>query len=215
MPIPRVSRKHNSKSPRFSKHVSFSMDKSPETSELPYAPALFSTLTEDMCQDLWYQQDHLAAMKQEVRDLVLYGSTDEEEMSGLGRYTFERSQHKRSAIYYVIAAHRERSMDEEWVKAVSERCTGWARHIARQDGFEAYCDIYGDPLEVLLRNSSWEADLKSFNARYELPPSPGKRKAADGPRVDAIVCSAHDRHVRSRSMPSMPSTPISTWNEDM
>ena len=118
---------------------------------VPGAPPLFQTLTEEDCQRLWFQRDELMAAKERMRHMIRFGTIEEygaEDMSGLkGRYSLERSQHKRSAIYYTIAAHQHSPGDHSFVRAVSKRCTGWARHVAAEEGFATYCEVYGDPLD--------------------------------------------------------------------
>jgi len=159
-------------------------------------PALFDELTEENCKELWYQKNELSAMKKEVRslltkighsptpfpqqqyqldtlsvdqDLFLQKlETEDQTLAGLGRFGFQRAQYKRSAIYYVLAAQREYFGKHkiEYLQAVSLRCTGWARRVAAEEGFSVFCEVYGDPIEILFNTSSWEEDLNSFNNSF-------------------------------------------------
>lgn len=116
-------------------------------------------MTEEDCRMLWYQKDELVAAKQHMRYLILHGSDEtdgSDEMSGLHRYGWERSQHKRSAIYYVIQAHREYPKNHDFVREVSKRCTQWARHLAEEEGFATFCQVYGDPVQI--DTEAWEEE---------------------------------------------------------
>jgi len=174
-----------------SRKVSFA-----ENSTIVGQSALFDELTEENCKQLWYQKDELSAMKKEVRflltqighfpttlaqqqqkhniptvdqdDFLRQFETEDQTLAGLGRFGFQRTQYKRSALYYVLAAQREYlgKHKNEYLKAISRRCTGWARRVAAEEGFSVFCEVYGDPIENLLNASSWEEDLKSFNGSF-------------------------------------------------
>lgn len=64
----------------------------------PLHDQICSQMTEEDRRMLWYQKDELVAAKQHMRDLILHGSDEvngSDEMSGLQRFGWERSQHKR------------------------------------------------------------------------------------------------------------------------
>lgn len=142
-------------------------------------------LTEEDCRERWYQKDELSAMKRAVRMAILYGISDEIENQqsepsafsfgvGLGRFSLERSQHKRSAIYHILMAQqharqqlasRNHSMSlaqqqeatESWIRRISRRCTAWARHISAEEGFATFCEVYGDPIvEETPAEEAWD-----------------------------------------------------------
>jgi len=178
--------------------VSFSSMDTMATSENS-PPAFFDELTDEICRELWYQKDELVTMKKAVRVLLAKAGhiapqpqqqqqqqslnvieedeaesqqmeTERETVIGLGRFSYQRSQYKRSAIYYVMAAQQECPWNypkkPAYIRAVSRRCTGWARQVATEEGFANFCEVYGDPIENLLNTSSWEEDLKSFNDSF-------------------------------------------------
>ena len=96
--------------------------------------------------------------------MILHGSDEtdgSDEMSGLHRYGWERSQHKRSAIHYVIHAHKQFPKNHDFVRQVSKRCTQWARHVAQEEGFATFCQVYGDPVQI--DTESWEEDVAMAN----------------------------------------------------
>jgi hypothetical protein len=133
------------------------------------APPLFHTLTEDDCLRLWYQKSETVAAKEYVRALVNNPGDNVDDLVGLSKFTrIERSYHKRSAIWYVLAAHRESPYNHDFVRQVSNRCTEWARSVAEQEGFANYCEVYGDPFDSLMFNmednsNGMEEELKALN----------------------------------------------------
>lgn len=149
---------------RSGKRVSFSDSCSTESKSHQF-PLHQQQITEEDYRTLWFQKDELVAAKQYMRYLILHGSEEEhgvDEMSGLHRYNMERSQHKRSAIHYVIEAYRSNPTNHEFVREVSKQCTGWARQVAEEEGFATFCQVYGDPVEI---NSTawWEDDVSLFD----------------------------------------------------
>lgn len=122
-------------------------------------PSIFpNVLTLEEIERLWYNEDDLRRAKQRTRYLVLQQHNpkqkqpkqhiqkeeEEESFYGLERYSWERSRHKKSALWYVLAAHSEYPHHPSFIKAVSERCTGWAQQVARLEAMELFHDLYGD-----------------------------------------------------------------------
>ncbi|CAJ1965471.1 unnamed protein product [Cylindrotheca closterium] len=124
-------------------------------------------LTLEMIDDMWYTPQHIDHFKQSVKYIIYIilnkekQSEDEHaetETSGLERYRPQRSEYKRSALFYTLHA-QSKDRNPEFIRAVARRCTAWARSIATEQGFEDYCDVYDDPLDRLLADSNVSATL--------------------------------------------------------
>jgi hypothetical protein len=75
---------------------------------------------------------------------------DPDDFLGLERFNCQRAVWKRSAIYYVLLAQRQRH-EEYFIRRVSQRCSAWAREAAVDQGFKDYCAV-NDPLASLFGN---------------------------------------------------------------
>lgn len=130
------------------------------------------SITAEERRELWYQDDELAAMKQEARLIVEKHknilenpsptSAERELVVGLERFCRQRAVWKRSATHHVLMAQREakklkpsnmnledhRNLIADYIQHVSLRCTGWARETATTQGFRDYCAVH-DPLASL------------------------------------------------------------------
>eukprot|EP00934_Nitzschia_sp_Nitz4_P003021 Nitzschia sp. Nitz4//scaffold111_size72815//63357//63941//NITZ4_005799-RA/size72815-processed-gene-0.73-mRNA-1//-1//CDS//3329533207//3011//frame0 len=189
---------------RATKRVTFAegLDGNGKTMEIP---PVTKEISQELHRVLFCQRDELALMKERVRHTILCGkANDDDETSGLGRYTFERSQHKRNALFHIISAYREYSHDHEYIRYVSERCTAWAVYVAKKEADDVNYDVYGDPLDNLLQTSTWEQDLDSFNNSF------GKRALTIDTASDLDDDCSSVRNVRPRLLPPTPSTPIAT-----
>ena len=147
-------------------------------------------MTDEDRRMLWYQKDELLAAKQHMKYLILHGSDEangSDEMSGLHRYGWERSQHKRSAIHYVIEAHREFPKNHDFVREVSKRCTQWARHLAEEEGFATFCQVYGDPVQI--DAESWDCDVSMVNNLVQQTQflDSSDENAKDTPRIPSVT----------------------------
>lgn len=116
------------------------------------------------------------------RKAVLEGSSDDdddfcsnnddrENLVGLERFSRQRAVWKRSAIHYVLMAQRQvhrqqrqtqqsnnnvnNQSNEEYIRNVSTRCSGWAKETAVKQGFRDYCAVH-DPLASLFSDSDDE-----------------------------------------------------------
>jgi hypothetical protein len=113
------------------------------------APPLWTTLTNETIDELWYQPAEIAAMKAEAKYHILHrGEATPDEVCGLDRFTSQRALWKRSAIQYVLISQRHNNGDE-FIRRVSLRCSGWFREKACEQGFRDYCSVH-DPLASLL-----------------------------------------------------------------
>jgi hypothetical protein len=128
-------------------------------------PSMFETLTLEDIERLWYREKDVSNAKELTRSLVLshlsrnrdtsdspcilprVDTTKHISMFGLRKYSYERTQHKRSALWYVLAVSQAYySTNPEFVHAVSERCTAWARRVAYHEGVALYKSLYGRSL---------------------------------------------------------------------
>lgn len=114
-------------------------------------PPPMKELTLTMINDVWYTEEEITNFKRTAKRIVCTGRIPEgDSVSGLERYQdIQRSKYKRSALYYILQAQQS-SRNPEFIRAVSKRCTAWARHVAFNQGFAQYCQVYGDPLDTLL-----------------------------------------------------------------
>jgi hypothetical protein len=152
------------------------------------AAPLLSTLTPEVCRDVWYQPDEISALKKRTRDLVFYGSTElGDDMSGLERYCMERSKYKRQVLQYVLRMQKEQK-GADFLRTAARKCTGWARDLALHEGFIAFCDVY-DPLACLLGGDCLDENFDDRLFRDD-----NKRKTA----VETPQTSG-DRRVRQRT----------------
>jgi hypothetical protein len=155
----------------------------------PQQPPL--SLTDELCHELWYQQDEINKMKADVRYTILHRNeiaktADGDQLVGLHRFSPQRAQWKRSAIYYTLLAQKQQKhlqkfstkkddpdklaqKVQDFVRKVSLRCTGWAREQAIKQGFKDYCAIH-DPLACLFdgpENQNYNDCFFSDHAHHE------------------------------------------------
>eukprot|EP00339_Tiarina_fusa_P019091 CAMPEP_0117050154 /NCGR_PEP_ID=MMETSP0472-20121206/34630_1 /TAXON_ID=693140 ORGANISM="Tiarina fusus, Strain LIS" /NCGR_SAMPLE_ID=MMETSP0472 /ASSEMBLY_ACC=CAM_ASM_000603 /LENGTH=195 /DNA_ID=CAMNT_0004763831 /DNA_START=103 /DNA_END=690 /DNA_ORIENTATION=+ len=156
----------------------------PKKIESPRQPLV---LTDETCAELWYQPDEIACLKHDTRNMVLYGqnSFGETDMSGLERYSMERSRHKKEVIRYVLMVHRM-GKDADCLGDASRNSTSWAAGVAAQQGYNDYVEVY-NPLPELVIDDAEYADFMRYG---------DKRKAEP---LSAAFCG---RRVRQRSMSS-------------
>jgi hypothetical protein len=134
------------------KVVSFHVDESNSVgdndSQEKSASGLPLQLTNELCHDLWYQTPEIVAMKQDAKRVLFNReNADPDDLLGLERFNSQRAVWKRSAIYYVLLAQRQRH-GEDFIRRVSQRCSAWARETAVRQGFADYCAV-NDPLASL------------------------------------------------------------------
>lgn len=87
------------------------------------APSLFSTLTKELAEEIWYQPPEVASMKSTTRKLVIYGKQEEQDdLSGLERFNMERSQHKKQTIQCVIlTSQRQRQRQQRYLRGKQQK----------------------------------------------------------------------------------------------
>jgi hypothetical protein len=113
------------------------------------APSLFETLSEEICQRLWFQDSEIAAFRSETRSLILYGKqSEDDDFAGLERFSLERSNRKKTAIQLVLLAQRKGN-DASFIQAIATECSEWAVTAGVLQGFQDFCQVY-DPLTSLL-----------------------------------------------------------------
>lgn len=157
------------------------------TSKLPtkattILPSMFPTtiLTEEHCNELWYQKDELTEIKKEAKELISRrednknknqnsnsnkngndNKNDNDNDDGLERFTRQRATWKRSSIHYILQAQKQlkerqgvnQEQQQEYLHNASIRCSTWAKETAFKQGFEDYCSIH-DPLASLFASTS-------------------------------------------------------------
>lgn len=144
-------------------------------------------LTEEHCHELWHQKAELAAIKHAAKVLIANrkqiqenpdASSDELDcLTGLERFSRKRAVWKKSTIRCVLMAQRQvdellrtSSYDfnnhglskEDYIQAISLRCTGWARDAAEKQGFRDYCTVH-DPLASLFSDNEFNENEQNYN----------------------------------------------------
>ena len=154
--------------PRTERRVRFTQQQGPS-----FAPCngpnngepLFSELTLETCQELWYQPGDLEVFKAEARKLLIHGCGDEDEYSGLERYSCKRTREKAIAIRYILSAQKRKGATDEVLSVVAQTCNAWAQEIAFLQGFKDYCQVYGqDPPS---KRSSFSVDEEVLEELFE------------------------------------------------
>jgi hypothetical protein len=176
--------------------------------QMTCAAPLFSTLTKDNCQELWFQPDEVTAFKQEARNLVLFGKVGVDELAGLERFNLERSKSKKAAIQYVLLANQQQK-GVEFVRMVSRECSTWATDAALIQGFNDFCQVY-DPLASLLGDAAGSEKNYNdclFGEDYSLLCK--KRKTVEGTTSMATCDGEGSRRVRQRTL-LLPTNQMST-----
>lgn len=149
---------------RKQRRVHFSVNDENDSRSAPH-----QELTAEMINDMWYTPQNIDSFKENAKYAIvnqakLSQMDDNEEfsMSGLERYGRQRTEYKRSALYYTLDAQRK-TRNPDFIRSVARRCTAWARSVAAQQGFEDYCDVY-DPLSRLLADPTFSVEiLKAVN----------------------------------------------------
>ncbi len=86
-------------------------------------------------------------MKRFTRDLMVNGIT-EDDWVGLDRFTAERTAYKKRAVRLVLLAqHQQRTHaisdnPQEFIRAVSRRCSHWTRKMSLAIGYHLHGEIY-------------------------------------------------------------------------
>jgi hypothetical protein len=115
-------------------------------------PSAMKELTDDIINDLWFTEQEIASFKNTAKMIVLSGKVPEgETMAGLERYhDIRRYKYKKSALFYILQAQNT-SKNPDFIRAVSRRCTVWARTVAEYQGFEHCCEVYEYEPQLPLR----------------------------------------------------------------
>lgn len=219
-PFPILETRKPRKTVRFAPQLASTVNDSPTL--------WYGKLTEEHCNELWYQKSELAAIKLAAKVAIanrnkVQGNPDAsfeqlDELIGLERFSKQRAVWKKSAIRCVMMAQRQvNSLNgynsiskEDYIERISSRCTAWARDTAEKQGFRDYCAVH-DPLAALFSDSEDSDDEKENKQNYnelifgETNTISNKRKAEaafDG-------CSEHEsmidsgRRTRHRASPTL------------
>jgi len=156
----------------------------PQLSTTTHSTKLWDgVLTEEHCNELWYQKSELAAIKQAAKVAIASrgfvegnpnASSDQlDELIGLERFSKQRAVWKKSAIRCVMMAQSQIKnlyagnntiSKEDYIQRISLRCTEWARDAAEKQGFHDYCAVH-DPLAALFSddNDSENENKQNYN----------------------------------------------------
>eukprot|EP00339_Tiarina_fusa_P002205 CAMPEP_0117048652 /NCGR_PEP_ID=MMETSP0472-20121206/33635_1 /TAXON_ID=693140 ORGANISM="Tiarina fusus, Strain LIS" /NCGR_SAMPLE_ID=MMETSP0472 /ASSEMBLY_ACC=CAM_ASM_000603 /LENGTH=311 /DNA_ID=CAMNT_0004761841 /DNA_START=116 /DNA_END=1048 /DNA_ORIENTATION=- len=134
-------------------------------------PPLFETLTQDICDRLWFQNSEIAAFRAETRKLILCGKqSPDDELAGLERFNLERSTRKKTAIRLVLLAQLKSKASnsgttpssitggatvESFIQSIASECSEWAVETGVLQGFQDFLQVY-DPLTSLLGTNKKE-----------------------------------------------------------
>jgi hypothetical protein len=140
-------------------------------------------LTEEHCQELWYQKSELAAIKHAAKVTIANrakvqgdpnaSSEEQDDLIGLERFSKQRAVWKKSAIRCIMMAQRQINSlygihnisKEDYIQRISMRCTDWARDAAEKQGFHDYCAVH-DPLAALFSDSEAGESEKENEQNY-------------------------------------------------
>lgn len=147
-------------------HFSIDDDGDKDSQDKIGTPSLWTTLTRDIVEELWYQPDEIASMKAEAKYYILNrkGATPDQ-LCGLDRFTSQRALWKRSSIQYVLTIQKK-NKGEEFIRRASLRCSDWFREKACEQGFKDYCAVH-DPLSSLLDSDNVENYNECFFSNTE------------------------------------------------
>jgi hypothetical protein len=104
---------------------------------------------EEANEELWYSSHDLDRFKKEAANLVFLGKHAEGEdndASGLERYTLCRAKPKIMAIKCVLLAQKQ-NVGHEFVALVSQACSALATELAFSRGLQDYCQAYDHTFE--------------------------------------------------------------------
>lgn len=179
-------------------------------------------LTEEHCHELWFQKAELAAIKHAAKVLIANrkqiqenpdaSSEELDGMTGLERFSRKRAVWKKSTIRCVLMAQRQVDellrtsgydfknhgmSKEDYIQAISLRCTGWARDAAEKQGFRDYCAVH-DPLASLFSdNSEFNENEQNYNELiFGETPSENTNKKR---KVEAMEPMDSGRRIRYRA----------------
>lgn len=164
------------KSVRFSSQliIDTESDKQEEPAKTPW----YGALTEEHCNELWYQKRELLAIKQAAKVLIVNrskiqknpnaSSEELDNLVGLERFSRQRAGWKKNNIRFVLMAQNQmrelqaQSINafhninkEDYIRDVSLRCSEWSREAAEEQGFCDYCAVH-DPLASLFSDDKKE-----------------------------------------------------------
>jgi len=134
-------------------------------------------LTDEHCNELWYQKKELVAIKQAAKVLIANrskiqrnpdaSSEERDNLVGLERFIKQRASWKKSSIRFVLMAQNQMrelhaqsiNIDygiskEDYMRDISLRCSEWALEAAEMQGFRDYCAVH-DPLASLFSDSEF------------------------------------------------------------
>ena len=128
-------------------------------------------LTQDLCNDLWYQNHELNVMKSDTRSLILYGrrtcqqqqdddddDDDDDDRTGLERFEMDRHRYKKECIKYVMDVHSILSKvgdkDADVVLGDAARnSSSWASKVASYQGYQTFVSVYNQEQEPTNANN--------------------------------------------------------------
>jgi hypothetical protein len=104
-------------------------------------------LKEEAEEELWYLPCDLEKFKKAAANIIISGKNkhtdggDEDDVSGLERYTSIRAKPKMMAIKCILLAQKQ-NVGHEFVALVSQECSALATELAFSQGFQDYCQAY-------------------------------------------------------------------------
>lgn len=148
-----------------SRHVRIACHEFLETS---HAPPIIPILTDDIIQSLWWKNAELLQMKRHSRQLMIAPDRvlDKDELLGLDRFTPERGAYKKRAIRIVLLAQRQLRLHnfsndpEEYIRAVSRRCSHWARNTSHGIGQRVFQELYRTRVDRMATIPEEEASIE-------------------------------------------------------
>jgi hypothetical protein len=134
--------KHCVQMPLKRARVRFAVENAEEPVLKDAAP-LFPCLTLEISRQLWYQNDEITGFKRAIGNILVHGSTHEDDRCGLERHSLERDKAKKYAIRLVVLAQKV-GKGAEFLRTVSRKCSAHARDLAFAQGLQDYCQVYNE-----------------------------------------------------------------------
>lgn len=113
-------------------------------------PSPHKELTEQMIRTTWYSKEDIVTFQKRSKLMILlkakYPSIKEESklnesVMGLERFHPKRAAYKRAAMKFTLDA-QQKTRDPNFLAAVAQQCSKWARSAAFHQALQNYCDVY-------------------------------------------------------------------------
>ncbi|KAL3929586.1 MAG: hypothetical protein SGBAC_012140 [Bacillariaceae sp.] len=154
-------------------------------------PSPHKTLTDAMIHETWYTRPELETFQRRTKFMVLlttkYPTLDESKLNessklGLERHNPKRVAYKRAAIQFTLEA-QQKTKDPNYVAAVAQKCSIWAKKAAFHVALQTYCDVYHSASSRLIRLKS--RSITDYKDEINTKASGTKRSLSEGKKSES------------------------------